>query len=328
MKRRAFITLIGGAAATWPLAARAQQQAMPVIGFINARSAETSTRQAAAFRKGLEEVGYVEGQNVTVEYHWLDGRYDRLPALVADLVRRRVAIIAAPGTTAAALTAKAATTTIPIVFGVGGDPVKLGLVTSLARPGGNATGINFFAQETDSKRLGLLHDLVPRAVRIAVLVNPANPTVAEGTLRDIPDAARVLGLQIRVLNAGTSREIDAAFATLGREPADALFVAADGFFTSRRVQFALLAMRYALPAIYNSREYAEVGGLMSYGTDTVDRFRQAGVMSGQILKGAQPADLPVIQSTRFEFVINLQTARALDLEVPNALQLLADEVIE
>jgi putative tryptophan/tyrosine transport system substrate-binding protein len=226
------------------------------------------------------------------------------------------------------LAAKAATATIPIVFGVGDDPVKIGLVTSLARPGGNATGINFFTQETTTKRLGLLHDLVPKAVRIAVLVNPANATTAELTLRDIPEAARALGLQIEVLNASTSREIEAAFATLVREPADALFVAGDGFFTSRRVQFATLAASYRIPAAYSNREFPEVGGLMSYGTNVVDRFRQAGVMSGQILKGAKPADLPVLQSTKFEFVINMQTARALGLEVPNALQLLADEVIE
>jgi putative ABC transport system substrate-binding protein len=328
MRRREFITLLGGATATWPLAAHAQQSALPVIAFVNARSQESAARQAAAFRQGLAETGYVEGQNVAVEYHWLDGRYDRLPSLVADVVRRRVAVIATPGTAAAALAAKAATSTIPIVFGVGADPVQLGLVTSLARPGGNATGINFFTQETLTKRLGLLHDLVPKAVRIAVLVNPANATSVEPTLRDIPEAARALGLQIQVLNASTSREIEAAFATLRREPADALFVAGDGFFASRRVQFATLAMRYAIPAVYSSREFPEVGGLMSYGTDAADRFRQAGTMSGQILKGTKPADLPVIQSSKFEFVINVQTARALDLEVPNALQLLADEVIE
>jgi putative ABC transport system substrate-binding protein len=327
VNRRAFITLLGGAAA-WPLAARAQQPAMPVVGLLNARSAEGSAHFGAAFRKGLEEIGYVEGQNVMVEYHWLDGRYDRLPSLMADLVRRHVAVIATPGTAAAALAAKAVTSTIPIVFGVGEDPVKLGLVTSLARPGGNATGINFFSQETTTKRLGLLHDLMPKAARIAVLVNPANAPGAEGTLRDIPGAARAIGVQIQVLKASTSREIEAAFATLGREPADALFVAADGFFVSRRVQFALLAVRYAIPAIYNTREYAEVGGLMSYGTDVADRLRQAGVMTGQILKGTKPADLPVIQSTKFEFVINLQTARALGIEVPNSIQLLADELIE
>src|SRR5262249_12607925 len=224
--------------------------------------------------------------------HWLDGRYDRLPSLVADLVHRRVAVIATPNTTAAALAAKAATTTIPIVFGVGDDPVKIGLVASLARPGGNATGINFFSQETTTKRLGPLHDLVPKAVHIAVLVNPANASVAEATLRDIPEAARARGLQIRVLKASTSREIEAAFATLGRESADALFVAGDGFFTSRRVQFATLAMRYAIPAVYSGREYPELGGLLPYGTDILGRFRTAGAMLGQILKGAKPADLP------------------------------------
>ena len=326
--RRKVLATLGGAAVAWPLAARAQQATMPVVGFVNARAAEGYAHFGTAFRKGLEEAGYVEGQNVMVEYHWLDGRYDRLPSLMADLVRRRVAVIATPGTTAAALAAKAVTSTIPIVFGVGEDPVKLGLVTSMARPGGNATGINFFSVETTTKRLGLLHDLMPKAARIAVLVNPANAPIADATLRDIPEAARAIGVQIQVLKASTSREIEAAFATLGREPADALFVAADGFFVSRRVQFALLAVRYAIPVIYNSREYAEAGGLMSYGTDIADRLRQAGVMSGQILKGAKPADLPVIQSTKFEFVINLQAARALGLEVPNSIQLLADEVIE
>ena len=282
----------------------------------------------AAFRKGLNETGYVEGQNVTVEYHWLDGQYDRLPPLMADLVRRRVAVIATPGSNPAALAAKAATTTIPIVFGVGEDPVKLGLVASLARPGGNATGINFFVAEVAAKRLGLLHDLVPKAVRIAVLVNPANASSAEATLRDIPEAARAIGLQIQVLNASTSREIEAAFATLVRDRADALFVAPDGFFISRRVQFATLATRHGIPAAYSSREDVEAGGLMSYGTDGLDMFRQVGVYTGQILKGAKPADLPVLQSTKFEFVINLQTARALGIEVPNSIQLLADEVIE
>src|SRR5262245_46153710 len=328
IRRREFIFALGSAAAAWPVAARAQQPALPVIAFINARSEDSAARQVAAFRQGLAETGHVEGQNVAVEYHWLDGRYDRLPSLVADLVRRRVAVIATPGTTAAALAAKAATSTIPIVFGVGEDPVRLGLVTSLARPGGNATGVNSFTAELTTKRLGFLHDLVPKAVRIAVLVNPANATTAEPTLRDIPEAARALGLQIQVLNASTGREIEAAFATLRREPADALFVTGDAFFTSRRVQFAVHAVRAAIPAIYSSREYPEVGGLMSYGTDAADRFRQAGTMSGQILKGTKPADLPVIQSSKFEFVINIQTARALDLEVPNALQLLADEMIE
>jgi putative ABC transport system substrate-binding protein len=328
IKRREFITLLGGAVA-WPLAARAQQPALPLVGFISPRSAEGSAHFGAGFRKGLEEIGYVEGQNVTVEYHWLDGRYDRIPSLVADLVRRRVAVIVTPGTVAGALAAKAATTTIPIVFGVTDDPVKLGLVTSLARPGGNATGINWFAQETTAKRLGLLHEMVPKAVRIAVLVNPANALVAEVTLRDIAEAARALGLQIQVLKASTSREIEAAFATtLGPEPADALFVGNDAFFNSRRVQFAVLAVRHAIPAIYANREYPEVGGLMSYGAELADRFRLIGVMTGQILKGANPADLPVIQSTKFEFIINLQAARALGLEVPPMLLARADEVIE
>ena len=324
MRRREFITLLGGAAA-WPLAARAQQPAMPVVGFVNAGSPDATL--VAGFRKGLNEAGYVESQNVTVEYHWLEGQFDRLPALMADLARRRVAVIATPGNLAA-IAAKAATTTIPIVFGVAEDPVKLGLVDSLARPGGNATGINIFNVEITAKRLGLLHDLVPKAIRIAVLVNPANVPSAEATLREIPEAARALGLQIQVLNASTSREIEAAFAALARDQADALFVAGDGFFSSRRVQFATLAMRDRIPAAYSERDYVAAGGLMSYGTDLSAVFHQVGVYTGSILKGTKPADLPVLQSTKFEFAINLQTARELGLEVPNALQLLADEVIE
>jgi ABC-type uncharacterized transport system substrate-binding protein len=283
---------------------------------------------AAAFRKGLNEAGYVEGQNVTVEYHWLEGQFDRLSALMADLVRRRVAVIATPAGTYAAQVAKAATTTIPIVFGVSEDPVKLGLVASLARPGGNLTGINFFTTELAAKRLALLHELVPNAVRVAVLVNPANAPATESTLRDVPEAARAIGLQIQILNASTRSEIETAFATLVRERADALFVAADIFLVSRRVQFATLAMRYAMPAAYPAREVVEAGGLMSYGTDRVDMFRQVGAYTGQILKGAKPADLPVVQSTKFELVINAQTARALGLEVPPTLLARADEVIE
>jgi len=324
--RRDFITLLGGAA-TWPLTARAQQAAIPIVGFVTGRSTEASARPAAAFRKGLNGTGYVEGQNVMVEYHRLEGQYDRVPAVVADLVRRRVAVIAT-SFTAAALAAKAATTTTPIVFGVVEDPVKLGLVTSLARPGGNVTGINFFVAEVMAKRLGLLHDLVPKAVRIAVLVNPANPPIAEATLREIPEAARGLGLQISVLKASTPREIEAAFATLVRDRADALFVMPDAFLISRRVQFATLAARHGIPAAYTVREEVEAGGLMSYGTDSLDMYRQVGVYVGQILNGAKPAEMPVVQSTKFEFVINLQTARALGIEVPNSLQLLADEVIE
>ena len=327
LQRREFITLLGGAAAAWPLVARAQQPA-PIVGLINGRAAQDAARNAAAFRKGLNETGYVEGQNVTVEYHWLEGQYNRLPSLMDDLVRRRVAVIATPAFRSGAQAAKAATSTIPIVFSVGDDPVTLGLVASLARPGSNATGVNSFATEVVAKRLGLLRDLVPKAVRIAVLVNPANALVTEATLRQIPEAARALGLQIRVLNASTSREIEAAFATLGHDPADALLVAGDGFFISRRVQFAVLAVRHAIPAIYSTREYPEVGGLMSYGTDALDPWHQVGIYTGQILKGAKPADLPVLQSTKFEFVINMQPARALGIEVPNSTQLLADEVIE
>ncbi len=266
---------------------------MPVIGFINGSSADASARFVAAFRKGLNETGYVEGQNVTVEYHWLEGQYDRLPALVADLVRRRVAVIATPGSTPAALAAKAATATIPIVFGVPEDPVRLGLVASLARPGGNATGINFFSEEVVAKRLRLLHDLVPKAVRVAVLVNPANATGAETTLRDVQQAAPAIGLQIQILNATTIGEIDAAFAALARERPDALFVAGDAFFTSRRGQFAILAARERIPAAYANRDIVAAGGLMSYGTDLADMFHQVGVYTGNILKGAKPADLPV-----------------------------------
>jgi putative ABC transport system substrate-binding protein len=327
MNRRAFIAGLGGAAA-WPLAARAQLATMPIVSFVSGRSANTSVRQVAAFRKGFNEAGYVEGQNATIEYHWLEGQYDRLPSLMADIVRRRVAVIATLGSNPAALAAKAAATTIPIVFSVGEDAVKMGLVTSLAHPGGNATGINFFDAEVAAKRLGLLHDLVPKAVRIAVLVNPANASTAEATLREVPEAARTLGLQVSILNARTSREIEAAFATLSRDGADALFVAPDGFFISRRVQFATLSARHGIPAAYPTRDEVEAGGLMSYGVDIPFAWRQVGLYTGQILKGAEPADLPVVQSTKFEFVINLQTARALGIEVPNSLQLLADEVIE
>ena len=301
---------------------------MPIVGLVGPRSPEESTRLGAAFRKALNETGYIEAQNVMVEYHWLEGKYDRLPALMADLVRRRVAVIATPAFTAAAPVVKAATTTIPIVFGVAEDPVKLGLVASFARPGGNATGINFLASEVMAKRLGLLHDLMPKAVRVAVLINPANAPVAETMLREVPEAARAIGLQIQVLNASTSREIEAAFATLVRERPDALFIAPDGFFTSRRVQFVTLAAHQRVPAAYPQREFVEVGGLMSYGSDISDVYRQVGVYTGQILKGAKPADLPVVQSSKFEFVINLQTARALGLEVPLGLTAGADELIE
>ena len=327
--RREFITLLGGsAAAAWPLAARAQQPAMLVVGVIDGGSADASARWVIRFRKGLNETGYVEGKNVTVEYHWLEGQYDHLPGLMADLVRRRVAVIATPASPPAALAAKAATATIPIVFGVGDDPVKLGLVASLARPGGNATGINFFQQEVVAKRLRLLHDLVPKAVRVAVLVNPGNALIAESTLRDVQQAAPTLGLQIQILKASTIGEIDAAFATLAREHPDALFVAPDVFFASRRVQFATLAARDRIPAAYTNPDYIAAGGLMSYGTDVADTYHQVAVYTGSILKGIKPADLPVLQSTKFVFAINLQTARALGIEVPPGLLAIADEVIE
>ena len=325
MRRREFIRLIGGAAATWPLTARAQQPAMPVIGFIRDGSADTSARYVAAFRKGLNKTGYVEGQNVTVEYHWLEGHYDRLPALLADLVRRQVAVIATPGNVPS-IAAKAATATIPIVFGVGNDPVKLGLVASLARPGGNATGINFFVTEVLAKRLRLLHDLVPKAVRIAVLINPEN--ASETTLREVQEAAPTIGFQIQILNARTIGEIDAVFATLARERPDALFVEGDAFFLDRRVQFVTLTARDRIPATYSVRELVTAGGLMSYGPDLADAVHHVGVYTGSILKGAKPADLPVVQSTKLELVINLQTARALGIEVPLYLQQIADEVIE
>ena len=327
MQRREFIALLGSVVAC-PIAARAQQRALPVVGFIRDGSADTSARFVAAFRKGLDETGYVEGQNVTVEYHYLEGQSDRLPVLMADLVRRQVAVIATPGI-APSLAAKAATATIPIVFGVGEDPVRLGLVASLARPGGNATGINFFNQEVAAKRLRLLHDLVPKAVRVAVLVNSANASSAENDLREVQQAAPTIGLQIQtVLKATTIGEIDAAFASLAHERPDALFVAADAFFVSRAVQFATLAAHDRIPVAYATRDYVAAGGLMSYGTDIADWFHQIGVYTGSILKGAKPADLPVLQSTKFEFVINLQTARMLGIEVPPGVISIADEVIE
>jgi putative tryptophan/tyrosine transport system substrate-binding protein len=324
LKRRQFITLLGGAAA-WPLTARAQQPAMPIVGFVNSGSSVVSWSNA--FRKGLNETGYIEGQNVTVEYHWLEGQFDRLPSVMADLVRRQVAVIATPGGDYASLAAKAATSTIPIVFGVGGDSVRLGLVASLARPGGNATGVNYFTQELVAKRLGLLHDLVPKAVRIALLVNPANLPTAE-TIRDLTEAARVLGLQITTLNASTTGEIEAAFATLVRDRADALFVNADVFFTTQPVQIAMLAARYDIPAVYAHRAFAEAGGLMSYGPDVSETFRQVGVYTGQILKGEKPANMPVLQVTKIELVINLKTAKTLGMDVPLGLSAAADELIE
>src|SRR5262245_42313198 len=329
MKRREFITLLSGAATTWPLAARAQQPAMPVIGFLNPTLLDAWTdRLLRGFRQGLKETGFVEGENVAIEYRWADNQIDRLPALAGDLVRRQVAVIVATGGFPAPLAAKAATTTIPIVFNVGDDPVRRGLVASLARPGCNLTGTNFFGAELGAKRLELLRELVPAVTHVAVLVNPADVAATETTLRDVEAAAHAMGLQIQVLNASTSREIDSAFATVVRERPDALFVGNDAFFNARRVQLALLAGRHGVPAILSDREYAEAGGLMTYGSNIVDVYRQMGVYTGRILKGAKPADLPVVQSTKFELVINAQTARMLGLTVPDKLLVAADEVIE
>ncbi len=327
MNRREFITLLGGAAVAWPLAAPSQQPAMPVIGFLDTRSPDGMTDRLRAFREGLKDSGYVERQNVAIEYRWAENQLDRLPELAAELVRRQVAVITATSTYPA-FAAKAATTTTPIVFLVGEDPARLGLVASLGRPGGNLTGINIFTGELTTKRLELLREMVPGAARIAVLVNPANATTTETTLRDVAAAARVMGLQIQVLNASTSLEIDAAFATFVRERPDAVFVGLDPFFISRRAQLVNLASRHALPATFTLREFAEAGGLMSYGTNIADAFRQIGVYAGRILKGAKPADLPVVQSTKFELVINASTARMLGLAVPPTLLATADEVIE
>jgi putative ABC transport system substrate-binding protein len=327
VRRRDFIRGTAGSAIAWPLAARAQRPALPVVGFIRDGSGDANARYAAAFRKGLNETGYVEGQNVTVEYHWLEGQYDRLPALMADLVRRQVAVIATPGT-APTLAATAATATLPIVFSVGEDPVQLGVVASFARPGGNATGINFFANEVVAKRLRLLHELVPKVVRVAVFVNPGNTSVAAITIRDAEKAALTIGLETQIFNVTTIDEINAAFRTFARERPDALLVAGDAFFISRAVQFTTLAAHDRIPATYPIRDFAAAGGLLSYGTDFLDVFHQVGVYVGFILKGTKPAELPVVQSTRFEFVINLQTARALGIEVPPGLLAIADEVIE
>jgi putative ABC transport system substrate-binding protein len=327
MRRREFITLVGGAAA-WPMAAQAQQTAMPVVGFLNPASSDTTADFLRAFRQGLKDTGYVEGDNVAIAYRWAENQFDRLPELAADLVRRKVVVIAATGGPPSTLAAKAATTKIPIVFVAAEDPVRLGLVASLARPGGNVTGVNLVSAELAAKRLELLRELVPAATRVAVLVNPANATNTETTLRDVEPAARAIGLQIQVLNASASREIDAAFATIARERPDALFVGIDSLFTPRRVQMVQLAARHAVPATYSGRQYAEIGGLMSYGANLADAWRQVGVYVGRILKGAKPADLPVVQASKFELVINAQTARMLGITVPDKLLALADEVIE
>ena len=327
MRRREFITGLAGATA-WPLAARAQQPAMPVIGFLNSQSPDGYTERLRGFRQGLKEAGFIEGENVAIDYRWAENQLDRLPALATDLVRRRVAVVVALGSPNLAMVAKAATTTIPIVFLVGEDPVRFGLVASLARPGGNITGINLFNNEINAKRLTLLRELIPTAVRAAVLVNPTNASIAETTAKDVETAAHALGLRLQVHNAGTSREIDATFATFAGERPDALFVAGDPFFNSRRVHLVHLASHHRLPTIYASRAYPDIGGLMSYGTDVTDSYRQSGAYTGRILKGAKPAELPVVQASKFEFVINAQTARMLGLTLPPSLLARADEVIE
>jgi putative ABC transport system substrate-binding protein len=327
VKRREFITLLGGAAA-WPLAAHAQQPAVPVIGFLSPSSSEMFDARLRAFRQGLKESGYVEGENVAIIYRWADWQYDRLPDLATELVQRQVAVIVTAGGAPSTLAAKAATGTIPIVFNASEDPVRLGFVASLARPGGNLTGVNFFITELTAKRMEILRELLPKGARVAVLDNPASVANSETTKREVEAAALATGLQIRILNASTSREIDAAFASFVHERPDALFVGPDPLFNGRRIQLVLLATRYAIPATFAIRDIVEAGGLMSYGANNTDAWRQQGVYAGRILKGAKPADLPVVQSTKFELVINLQTARVLGIEIPPTLLARADEVIE
>jgi putative ABC transport system substrate-binding protein len=326
--RRELLAALGGAVAAWPLAAHAQQPAMPVIGFLGVTFAHEQPQWLAAFRQGLHETGFIEGENVLIEYRWAEGQYNRLPELASDLIRRHVSVIVTPPSAPAALAAKAATMSIPIVFSVGEDPVGLGLVASLSRPGGNATGINFLIVELTAKRLGLLRELLPKVARIGVLVNPGNVGNTDRTVKDVKAAATAIGLQIQVLNASNSDEIDAAFSTLVSHRADALLLGPDAFFNSRRVQIAILAARHMVPAVYTVRDYVEAGGLMSYGTDLTSSVRQQGVYAGRILKGTKPADLPVVQSTKFELVINLRTAKALGLEIPSSVLARADEVIE
>jgi putative tryptophan/tyrosine transport system substrate-binding protein len=328
MRRREFITVLAGVAAPWPLTARAEQSVLPVIGFLHPQSPETYAEPMRALRRGLKEAGYVEGENVAIEYRWADNQYDRLPALAAELVRHRVAVIIATGGPMPAHAAKAATSTIPIIFSVADDAVKHGLVASVARPGGNLTGINFLSIELAAKRLELVRALVPGLVRVAVLVSPVHDENTRVTLQDLEPAARNLGLQIQVHNADTPLEIDAAFQRMGRERPDALFVAITPFFIARRVQLAQLAAFHRIPAAYGIRDFAETGGLMSYGASLSDAYRQVGGYAGRVLKGAKPADLPVVQASKFELVVNNQTARMLDLTVPPSVLAIADEVIE
>ena len=327
MRRREFLGVLGSSAVGWPLTVRAQQPAMPVIGFLHLGSPQGRTQRLAAFRQGLGESGYIEGQNVAIEYRWAEDRYDRLPALAADLVQRQVAVIASPLVTPAALAAKAATSTIPIVFAVSDDPVKLGLVASLNRPGGNATGVNYFATALGPKRLGLLHEFSPRAGLIAVLLNPNSPIGASATA-ELRAAAAVIARPIEIFHASNSDEINRAFTDLVQRKAGGLLVIPDTGFTSRIIQIVTLATRHSIPAVFQSREWAEAGGLMSYGANATDVYRQVGAYAGRILRGAKPADLPVEQSTKFEFVVNLQTAKAFGLEIPPTLSARADEVIE
>jgi putative ABC transport system substrate-binding protein len=326
LKRRDFITLLGGAGAAWPLGARAQQPAMPVMGYLNSRSRDTDAPLLAAFHRGLNETGYVEGQNVAMEYRWAEGQYDRLPVLASDLVRRQVAVMAATSTPAA-LAAKAATSAIPIVFTTAADPVAVGLVDSLSRPSGNATGVNIYLSDLGAKRLELLRELVPNAAVIGMLVNPDFPD-AESQSKDAKEAARTLGQQVHIVNANSEGDFKRAFATFTDLKADALLVSTDALFLSRREQLVALAAHHKIPAIYFGRDFVLAGGLMSYAADIADGYRQAGIYAGRILKGAKPGDLPVVQPTKFDLVINLKTAKALGLEVPWFLQQRADEVIE
>jgi putative ABC transport system substrate-binding protein len=326
MRRREFLGALG-AAAVWPHAARAQP-AIPVIGFLDSRSPETLGERLRKFRQGLKDSGYAEGENVAIEYRWAENQADRLPDLAADLVRRRVGVIVSSGGVPVAFAAKEATTTIPIVFLTADDPVKLGIVTSVARPGGNMTGINFFNTELVAKRLELLREMLPRAARIALLVSPSASANTETTLRDVNVAARVMGLQLNVLRADTSHEIDAAFAEIARQRLDALFVGEAPFLNARRVQLVQRAAHHSIPTVYSGREYSEIGGLMSYGADISDAYRQVGVYAGRILKGAKPGDMPVLQTNKFELIVNAQTARMLGLTVPQTLLTSADEVIE